>query len=79
MDEHWHYAWPRAAEGKLKTVKADHGSDSESCLREMLEIWLNQAAVNSPPTWSAMATAIESIGDSELARDLRTKYCEANA
>ena len=64
-------------QGKLKTVKADHGSDSESCLREMLQIWLNQ--VDSPPTWSAMAKAIESIGDSELAKDLKTKYCETNA
>ena len=64
-------------QGKLKTVKADHGSDSESCLREMLQIWLNQ--VEPSPTWSAMAKAIKSVGNPELASDLRTKYCRTNA
>ena len=64
-------------QGKLSTVKADHGSDSESCLREMLQIWLSQ--VEPSPTWSTMAKAIKSIGNPELARDLRTKYCGTNA
>ena len=64
-------------EGQLNRIKADRGSDSASCLKEMLQIWLSQ--VDPPPTWSAMATAIESVGSPELARDLRKKYCGSNA
>ena len=60
-------------DGELKRIKADHGSDSASCLREMLRIWLNR--VVPPPTWSAIAKAIDTLGKTELARDLRTKYC----
>ena len=63
-------------EGQLKRIKADRGSDSASCLKEMLQIWLNQ--VEPLPSWSAMAKAIESVGNAELARDLRTKYCESS-
>ena len=63
--------------GQLSRIKADQGNDSEGCLREMLQIWLSQ--VDSTPTWLAMAKAIESIGNPELAGDLKTKYCETNA
>jgi hypothetical protein len=60
-------------DGQLNTIRADQGSDSASCLGEMLRIWLTQ--VEPSPTWLAMADAIESAGDPGLARDLRTKYC----
>ena len=63
-------------EGHLSRINADRGSDSESCLREVLRIWLSR--VDPPPTWSAMVKAIESAGNPELARDLRTKYCESS-
>ena len=60
-------------EGQLNTIKAYHGNDSESCLREMLQTWLSR--IDPSPTWFAMAETIESLGKKELARDLRTKYC----
>ena len=60
-------------EGRLNRIKADRGNDSASCLREMLQIWLSR--IDPSPTWSAMAETIESLGKTELARDLRTKYC----
>ena len=60
-------------DGELKRIKADHGNDSASCLREMLQIWLSR--IDPSPTWSAMAGTMELLGKTELARDLRTKYC----
>ena len=63
-------------QGQLNTVKADHGSDSESYLRGMLQVWLSQ--VEPLPTWSAMAQAIENVGHPDLAKHLRTKYCESS-
>ena len=59
--------------GQLSRIKADCGSDSANCLKEMLQIWLNQ--VEPPPTWSIIAETIEHLGNAELARHLRTKYC----
>ena len=65
-------------DGQLKSIKADQGSNSSSCLREMLRIWLTQVEP-SAPTWLAMANAIERAGDPGLARDLKAKYCRTNA
>ena len=62
--------------GQLDTIKSDSQRCSKSCLREMLKIWLKQT--EPAPTWKAMVSAIESLGDSKLASDLKKKYCVQN-
>ena len=60
-------------EGQLDEIKSDTSSDSRACLREMLIVWLRR--VDPPPSWSAIAEAIDFLGDKELASHLRSKYC----
>ena len=57
--------------GRLDAIKMSE-SKAQSCLREMLKIWLKN--VSPPPLWSAIADAVESLGDQELATRLRRKY-----
>ena len=59
--------------GKLDTVKADHTRSCEDCLREMFKIWFK--TVDPAPTWSALAEALEVLGEPKLAKELMEKYC----
>ena len=58
--------------GRLNAIKTAENHTAQSCLREMLKIWLNR--VSPPPSWSAIAEAIELLGDQTLANHLRTNY-----
>ena len=58
--------------GKLEGVKYEEKNNAQSCLREMLKLWLNR--VSPRPTWSAIIEAIEAIGNEQLALDLRKKH-----
>ena len=58
--------------GKLDTIKTAENHKPQNCLREMLRIWLNR--VPPPPSWAAIADAVERIDDQNLADQLRTKY-----
>lgn len=60
-------------ERQLDEINSDTSSDSRACLREMLIVWLRR--VDPPPSWSAIAEAIDFLGDKELASHLRSKYC----
>ena len=42
-------------------------------LVEMLDAWLRK--VDPPPTWSAIIEAVEFLGEEQLGRELREKYC----
>ena len=55
----------------LDAIKATENSKSQSCLREMLKVWIKR--VDPPPSWSAIAEAVELLGDEHLANQLRTK------
>lgn len=57
---------------KLTQIKSNNPS-SGACLIEMLRVWLNR--VSPPPCWSAIADAIERLGDPRFAHNLRSKYC----
>ena len=59
-------------EGQLKQINADKGGDSKACLREMLRVWLSHVA--PPPSWSAMADALDTLGHQNIATHLRTVY-----
>ena len=58
--------------GILVAIKTAENQVPQSCLREMLKIWLKR--VPPPPSWSAIADAIDLLGDQNLAEHLRTKY-----
>ena len=60
-------------EGQLKQIKANNPNDSNACLREMLRVWLSHVA--PPPSWSAMADAVDSLGHQDIASHLRSMYC----
>ena len=59
-------------DGELKQIKQDNSNDSKSCLRELFRKWLTR--VSPEPSWTAIADAVEHLGDEDLARTLRTKY-----
>ena len=59
-------------EGQLKQINADKGGDSKACLREMLRVWLSHVA--PPPSWSAMADALDTLGHQDIATHLRSSY-----
>ena len=56
----------------LDAIRLNYG-DIRSCLREMLKIYLKRAS--PPPSWSAIAEAIELLGNRYIANRLRAKYC----
>ena len=46
--------------GSLDEIKAANSGNSVSCLHVMLSTWLKR--VNPPPSWSAIAAAVENSG-----------------
>ena len=56
---------------KLDIIKTTENNPHD-CLREMLRIWLNE--IFPPPSWAAIADAIEVLGEEILANQLRIKY-----
>ena len=57
----------------LASIEARHRGDPHLCLLEMLDIWLKR--VDPPPTWSAIIEAVEFLGEEQLGKELREKYC----
>ena len=60
-------------DGELQAIKSDNTGKSSSCLREMLRKWLTKAS--PAPSWTAIVEVLEKLGDEELARKLKSKYC----
>ena len=58
--------------GRLDAIKTAENHAPDDCLCEMLAIWLNK--VSPPPSWAAIADAMEVLGDQKLTDQLRTKY-----
>ena len=59
-------------EGQLRQINTDKAGDSKACLREMLRVWLSRVA--PPPSWSAMADALDTLGHQDIATHLRSSY-----
>ena len=51
-------------------------SDPSDSLHEVLMYWL-KTAVDPPPTWNAVVTALKSplVGEKNIAAQLESKYC----
>ena len=61
-------------DGRLNQIKVDNASKSKTCFREMLRTWLNR--VDPPPSWSALADALETLGNEVVAAQITSKYCK---
>ena len=55
-------------EGQLRQIKSDNAGECKACLREMLRAWLSRVA--PPPSWSAMADALDTLGYQCIASQL---------
>ena len=57
----------------LEAIRA-HFKDSRDQLREMLKIWLT---TSENPSWKTLTNALKrpTMGESQLAGSLETKYC----
>lgn len=58
-------------EGELEAIKYNTKFDCKNCLREMLRIWLRRT---DPPSWSAIADALELLEHQDIADNLRSNY-----
>ena len=59
--------------GTLSHIAQKYRDESQNCLVEMLGMWLEQ--VHPPPTWVAIIEAVEFLGEKQLGKELRDKYC----
>lgn len=58
----------------LASIETKHRSDPQSCLIDMLEIWLKR--VHPPPSWAAIVSVLEFLKEEKLAKELREQYCQ---
>ena len=59
----------------LKTIEKDHRGLVEECKTKMLAAWLQQqddVSQNGIPSWSVLRTALENIGEHQLASEIIT-------
>jgi hypothetical protein len=58
--------------GKLDAIKTAENNVAQSCLREMLKIWMKR--LSPPPSWEAIADALDRVDEQSLAEHLRNIY-----
>ena len=61
-------------DGELNTIAERDQGDPQKCLMAMLGVWLHRT--NPPASWSDIADAVEVIGMSDIAQQIRRKYCK---
>lgn len=62
------------SDGELNTFAQRCHDDPQKCLIAMLNTWLHRT--NPPASWSDIASAVQFIGKSDIAQQIRRKYCE---
>ena len=60
-------------DAELEVIAKIHRGDLHMCLVEVLETWLKR--VHPPPTWTAIIEAVQFLGEEQLEKELREKYC----
>ena len=60
--------------GTLSGIAERCRDEPHNCLVEMLSMWLER--VDPPPTWTAIIEAVEFLGEKQLGKELRDKYCQ---
>ena len=74
----WHAigTYLEISDGELNTIdECEHGNPKKS-LMAMLTVWLQR--VSPPASWSDIADAVEVIGRSDIAQQIRQKHCKYN-
>ena len=61
---------------ELNTFAQRCHDDPQKCLLAMLSAWLHRT--NPPASWSDIASAVQFIGKSDIAQQIRRKYCECS-
>ncbi len=56
----------------LMAIQQKWLNDPQLCLMAMLDVWLPRP--NPPPTWEAVAEAVEFVGKGNVAKEIREKY-----
>ena len=59
----------------LDTIKSARNQTSQSCLREMLKLYMQKDS--PPPSWTAIVEALEFVGEESLAVQVKAKYCSS--
>ena len=59
--------------GSLSGIAEKCRDEPQKCLVEMFEMWLE--CVYPPPTWAVIIEAVEFLGEKQLGKELRDKYC----
>ena len=59
-------------EGAMDIIAADHKNDGRGGLRAIFRLWKKKCP---NPTWDKVVTALNTIGDTNLAPKLKEKYC----
>ena len=57
----------------MNIIKSNYPNDIKRCLEDTLSFWLKDC---KKPTWSAVVTALQNIGENNLARRIKEKYCK---
>ena len=60
---------------RLKDIKADYHGQSVECFRECMSAWLKGENKIKCPSWSSLATALDTIEEKSIASNIRDKYC----
>ena len=63
---------------RLKDIKADYHGQSVDCFRECMSAWLrgeDKVREKGGPSWSSLATALDTIEEKSIASNIRDKYC----
>uniref|UniRef100_A0A1X7T6M5 Death domain-containing protein n=1 Tax=Amphimedon queenslandica TaxID=400682 RepID=A0A1X7T6M5_AMPQE len=63
---------------RLKDIKADYHGQSVECFRECMSAWLrgeDKVREKGGPSWSSLATALDTIEEKSIASYIKAKYC----
>uniref|UniRef100_A0A1X7TRE8 Uncharacterized protein n=1 Tax=Amphimedon queenslandica TaxID=400682 RepID=A0A1X7TRE8_AMPQE len=61
----------------LNAIKKDHG-ESKPCLIQCMSAWLrgeDKVSEKGGPSWSSLATALDTLEEKSIATNIRDKYC----
>ena len=63
----------------LKDIEGDNNKVSHKCFRECMSAWLKGEdkvrEVGGGPCWLSLVSALDTIGEQQIATNIRDKYC----
>uniref|UniRef100_A0A1X7UB74 Death domain-containing protein n=2 Tax=Amphimedon queenslandica TaxID=400682 RepID=A0A1X7UB74_AMPQE len=64
---------------RLKTIETDYKGKTVECFHECMSAWLrgeDKVREKGGPSWSSLATALDTIEEKSIATNIRDKYCK---